>query len=77
MMAIYYIVMTLCTGREGCIDERRPVAYASQVECLDTLEAMPERRGVKYRCHRGPQTVISSDLRAKPQPHLATTATAP
>lgn len=74
MMTVYFIVMTLCSGAEGCMEERRPVAYATQEECLESLSGMAPRRGVRYRCHRGPQQLISQELRSKAtQPHLITT----
>ncbi|MFF7706593.1 hypothetical protein [Pseudomonas sp. NPDC007930] len=75
MMMVYYMVMTLCTGQEGCLDERKPVAFATQAECQSSISEIEPRRGVKYRCHRGPQTLISNDIRAKSKPHLATRAT--
>jgi hypothetical protein len=72
MMTVYFMVMTLCAGAEGCVDERKPVAYATQAECMETVTAMEPRRGVKYRCHRGPQQLISKEIQDKAQPHLMT-----
>lgn len=74
MMTVYFVVMTLCSGAEGCVEERKPAAYATQAECLETVDALEQRRGVRYRCHRGPQRLISQDLKEKSaQPHLITT----
>ncbi|MGI4838277.1 MAG: hypothetical protein ACRYF9_11720 [Janthinobacterium lividum] len=74
MMTVFFVVMTLCSGTEGCVDERKRVAYASEAECMETVNAMPARRGVKYRCHRGPQQLVSEVIRSSaPQPHLVTT----
>jgi hypothetical protein len=74
MMTVYFVVMTLCSGVEGCVDERKPVAYATEAECMETLGSMAARRGVKYRCHRGPQQLVSEVIRSSaPKPHLMTT----
>jgi hypothetical protein len=75
MMTVFFVVMTLCSGAEGCVDERKPVAYATEAECMDTVNGMAVQRGVKYRCHRGPQQLVSEVIRSTaPQPHLTTTS---
>lgn len=75
MMTVFFVVMTLCSGVEGCVDERKPVAYASEAECMETVNGMAARRGVKYRCHRGPQQLVSEVIRSSAtQPHLVTTS---
>jgi hypothetical protein len=73
MMSVFVVVMTLCTPAEGCSEERKPTAYASREECMETLAAIPTYRGVKYRCTATSKMIVSEDRRAT-KSHLATTA---
>jgi hypothetical protein len=74
MMSVFVVVMTLCTPAEGCAEERKPTAYASREECMETLATVPSYRGVKYRCTATSKMMVSEDRRTA-KSHLATTAT--
>lgn len=74
MMSVFVVVMSMCTASEGCLEERRPTAYSSRAECLETVATMPMSKGVKYRCASTPQFMVSEERRAT-KSHLVTTAT--
>lgn len=74
MISVFVVVMTLCTPAEGCSEERKPTAYASKEECVETLATIPSTRGVRYRCAATSKFVVSEDRRTA-KSHLATTAT--
>ena len=66
MMTVYFVVMTMCSGMEGCVEERRPGdAYASRAECMTKASAIAQRKGVKYKCRGEPQWVLKEDRRAE------------
>ena len=73
MMTVYFVVMTMCSGMEGCVEERRPGdAYASREECMTTVSAMTRRKGVKYKCKSEPQWVLREDRRVEGAKSLVT-----
>lgn len=76
MMSVFVVVMSLCNAAEGCLEERKPTAYSSRAECMETVATMPVTRGVKYRCASTPQIMVSEERRAT-RSHLATTAAEP
>lgn len=77
MKSIFVVVMTMCSGGEGCLDESQPTAYSTRAECMESVAVMPTRRGIKYRCSSVPQVLITQQRRAT-QNHLVTnTAEAP
>lgn len=74
MMTVYFVVMTMCSGMEGCVDERKPgEAYASREECMTTVGAMAHRKGIKYKCRSEPQWVLKEDRRVEGQKSFVTT----
>jgi hypothetical protein len=73
MMSVFVVVMSMCSPSEGCLEERRPTAYTSRAECMETVATMPSTRGIKYRCASTPQFMVSEDRRAT-KSHLVTTA---
>jgi hypothetical protein len=76
MMTVYFVVMTMCSGMEGCVSERRPgEAYASQAECMETVSAMTARKGVKYKCRAEPQRILQEVRRTEGQKSFITTGT--
>lgn len=58
MMMVYFVVMTMCTGMEGCVDERKATAYSSREECIQMISALPHQKGIKYRCRKAPQAQL-------------------
>ncbi len=73
MMTVYFVVMTMCSGMEGCVEERRPGdAYASREECMTTVGAMTRRKGVKYKCKSEPQWVLKEYRRVEGAKSFAT-----
>ena len=53
MMTVYFVVMTICSGFEGCVDERQPVpTFASKAMCMETTKVMAPRKGVKFKCRK-------------------------
>ncbi|MBC3361486.1 hypothetical protein [Pseudomonas sp. SWRI154] len=51
MMTVYFLVMTICSGMEGCVEERKTgPTYSSREMCIDTAREMVPRKGVKYKC---------------------------
>lgn len=64
MMTVYFVVMTMCSGMEGCVDERKPTAYASRDECMETISAMPAQKGIKYKCRKAPRSELVELRRA-------------
>jgi hypothetical protein len=73
MMTVYFVVMTMCSGMEGCVDERKPgAAYASREECMETVGAIPHRKGVKYKCRKEPQWVLKEARRVDGQKSFIT-----
>ena len=74
MMTVYFVVMTMCSGMEGCVEERRPGdAYASREECMETVGAMAKRKGVKYKCRAEPQLVLQEARRVEGHKRFVTT----
>ncbi len=76
MMSVFVVVMSMCTAAEGCLEERRPTAYSSRAECMESVATMPTTRGIKYRCTSTPQIMVSEERKAA-RSHLATTAAEP
>lgn len=72
MMSVYFIVMTMCSGMEGCLEERKTTAYATRDECMQEVAAMPPRKGLKYKCAKAPQRLVKEDREAGARPHLMT-----
>jgi hypothetical protein len=73
MMTVYFVVMTMCSGMEGCVEERKPGdAYASREECMETVSAMTRRKGVKYKCKGEPQSVLQEARRVEGHKGLVT-----
>lgn len=64
MKSIFVVVMTMCSGAEGCLDESQPTAYSTREECMESVALMPTRRGIKYRCASVPQVLITQQRRA-------------
>ncbi|QBZ90463.1 hypothetical protein EPZ47_17660 [Pseudomonas viciae] len=51
MMTVYFVVMAICSGVEGCVEERKPgPTFASRAMCMETARVMPPRKGVKFKC---------------------------
>lgn len=51
MMTVYFVVMAICSGVEGCVEERKPgPTYASRAVCMDSARTMAPRKGVKFKC---------------------------
>jgi hypothetical protein len=73
MKSIFMVVMTMCSGAEGCLDESQPTAYSTRAECMETVALMPTRKGIKYRCSSVPQVLITQQRRSV-QNHLVTTS---
>lgn len=73
MMSVYFVVMTMCSGMEGCVDERQSTAYASREECIQTVGTMPRLKGVKYKCRKGPQSELKEARRVEGPKSFITT----
>lgn len=73
MMTVYFVVMTLCSGMEGCVDERKPAAYASREECMQMVSTMPRQKGIKYKCRKAPQSELMEVRRLEGQKSFITT----
>lgn len=59
---------------EGCVDERQASqAYASKQECMETLDTMARRKGVKFKCRAEPQWVLKETRRLEGAKRYATT----
>lgn len=51
MMTVYFVVMTICSGIEGCVEERKPgPTFATRAMCMETARVMAPRKGVKFKC---------------------------
>lgn len=51
MMTVYVMVMTICSGFEGCVEERRTEpTYATKEMCMAMARDIAPRKGVKYKC---------------------------
>jgi hypothetical protein len=51
MMTVYFVVMTICSGIEGCVEERKQgPTFASKAICMETARGMAPRKGVKFKC---------------------------
>jgi hypothetical protein len=51
MMTVYFVVMTICSGIEGCVEERKPgPTFATRAMCMETARVMEPRKGVKFKC---------------------------
>ena len=74
MMSVFVVVMSMCSGSEGCLEEPRPTAYSSRAECMESVSTLPYSRGIKYRCSSTPQFMVSEERRAT-KSHLVSTAT--
>lgn len=73
MMSVFAIVITICTGSEGCLEERQPAAYSTRDECMESVATMPVRKGMKYHCSSVPPIIVKDQRRAT-QTHLVTTS---
>jgi hypothetical protein len=74
MMTVYFVVMTMCSGMEGCVEERKPGdAYATKAECMETVSAMARRKGVKYKCRSEPQWMLKEARRVDGHKRFITT----
>ncbi|MCQ2996250.1 hypothetical protein NLO88_12680 [Pseudomonas syringae] len=74
MMTVYFVVMTMCSGMEGCVEERKAGdAYASREECMTKVSAITRRKGVKYKCRSEPQWVLKEDRRVEGAKSFVTT----
>ncbi|WP_434702405.1 hypothetical protein J3P85_16030 [Pseudomonas sp. Z1-12] len=59
MMTVYFVVMTICSGYEGCVDERQPgPTFASKAMCMQTASVMAPRKGVKFKCRKERTLVV-------------------
>jgi hypothetical protein len=62
MMTVYFVVMTICSGFEGCVEERKPgPTYASRQICLETAREMTPRKGVKFKCRSERSNVMFTE----------------
>ena len=77
MISMFVVLMSMCTGSEGCLEERLPTAYASRAECMETVATMPTSRGIKYRCSSTPQFMISEERRGTKSHLVSTTGAVP
>ena len=51
MMTVYFVVMAICSGVEGCVEERKPgPTYATRAVCMDPARTRAPRKGVKFKC---------------------------
>lgn len=51
MMTVYFVVMAICSGIEGCVEERKPgPTFATRAMCMETARVMAPRKGVKFKC---------------------------
>ncbi|WP_144419483.1 MULTISPECIES: hypothetical protein [Pseudomonas] len=80
MMTVYVMVMTICTGGEGCVEERKhEPTYATKAMCVESARHMAARKGVKFKCRSerswvpstasgasGQERVVSTDVKAHP-----------
>ncbi|SFW84409.1 hypothetical protein SAMN03159376_04448 [Pseudomonas sp. NFACC09-4] len=82
MMTVYVMVMAICSGKEGCVEERKPgPTYATKEICMETARGMAPRKGVKFKCRRqqvqlivpnhiphaaGLENVVSTDTKRQP-----------
>ncbi|WP_144091107.1 hypothetical protein [Pseudomonas kilonensis] len=61
MMTVYFVVMTICSGFEGCVDERQPgPTFASKAMCMETARVMAPRKGVKFKCRKERMLVVET-----------------
>ncbi|WP_143007953.1 hypothetical protein [Pseudomonas sp. NFACC32-1] len=81
-MTVYVMVMAICSGKEGCVEERKPgPTYATKEICMETARGMAPRKGVKFKCRRqqvqlivpiniphaaGLENVVSTDTKRQP-----------
>ncbi|WP_434676409.1 hypothetical protein [Pseudomonas sp. D3-10] len=82
MMTVYFLVMRICSGMEGCVEERNPgPTYASRQMCIESAQVMAPRKGVKYKCRSerlwvsdevqspgGYDAVVSTKVKEQPLP---------
>ncbi|ROM61982.1 hypothetical protein BK653_30515 [Pseudomonas brassicacearum] len=67
MMTVYFVVMAICSGNEGCVEERKPgPTYATKEICMETTRDMTPRKGVKFKCRRERLLVVPNEM-----PHAA------
>lgn len=79
MMTVYFMVMAICSGVEGCVEVRKPgPTYASRAMCLETARGMPARKGVKFKCRserlwvhetpraEGYESIVSTGAKTQP-----------
>ncbi|WP_413795377.1 MULTISPECIES: hypothetical protein [unclassified Pseudomonas] len=60
MMTVYFVVMTICSGIEGCVEERKPgPTFASRAMCMETARVMAPRKGVKFKCRSERMWVVN------------------
>ncbi|CAH0139502.1 hypothetical protein SRABI06_00435 [Pseudomonas brassicacearum] len=63
MMTVYFVVMTICSGFEGCIEQRQPgPTFASKAMCMETTKVMAPRKGVKFKCRKERTLVVHETL---------------
>ncbi len=74
MMSVFAVVISICTGSEGCLEERQPAAYSTRAECMESVATMPVRKGMKYRCSSVPAAVVKEQRRGT-LTHIVTTST--
>jgi phage anti-repressor protein len=64
MMTVYFLVMTICSGMEGCVEERKTgPTYTSRQLCIETAKEMAPRKGVKYKC-RSERLWVSNEVKS-------------
>ena len=71
MKSIFVVVMSMCSGAEGCQDDNQPTSYSTRAECIESVALMPTRKGVKYHCSSVPQVLITQQRRTTKN-HLVT-----
>lgn len=61
MMTVYFVVMTICSGIEGCVEERKPgPTFATRAMCMETARVMAPRKGVKFKCRSERMWVVET-----------------
>ncbi len=77
MMTVYFVVMTICSGFEGCVDERQPgPTFASKTMCMETARVMAPRKGVKFKCRKERTLVVHETLPVEGYGKIVSTKTA-
>jgi hypothetical protein len=73
MMSVFVVVMSICSGAEGCLEERQATAYSTRAECVESVATMLPRKGIKYHCSSVPQFMVG-EQRRETKPHFVTTS---